>query len=335
MKITVVGLFMKDSFGSHIHSTLLSMGHDSTIFSVAPNTYVYKNSWDYLLKKVLRKVHSFINEIKLYRQIYFKRLYNRSIDKDLIIVTHDFLRPGEIECLKRNNSRLRIVLWFPDAISMIGKQFFLSSKYDMLFFKDRFIVDKISSFTNIPVYYLPECFNPTNQLSSRPDVQDIEISVIGNFHTWRVASLEVLSDLNIHFFGVNPPFWLKNSWMNKIPNSPPVYDLEKTKVILRSKINLNNLHIAEVEGANVRLFEINGSGGFQICSFSECISDLYAENDEIVLYRNRVELREKVEYYLKNPIERLRISSNAQKRTLEEHTYFHRLSELLLIAFKN
>ena len=330
MNILVVGLFMDDSFGSHIYETLIEMGHKTSRFSVSPNTYIYRNKFDYFTKKIIRKLHNLFSDFEFYRFIYFKNLYKMIKSIDLIIVTHDFLHPIEVEKIKKTNVTIKVVLWFPDAISMIGKQYFLVAKYDKLFFKDKFIVDKIKKYTNIEAHYLPECFNPNNIIDEFPKIQDIEVSIIGNFHTWRVASLEVLQNYNIQFFGVKPPLWLKNSWMNKIPNNYPVYNQFKSEIVLRSKININNLHLAEINGANARLFEICGSGGFQICSYSEVVNELYLEDNEIILYRDKNELIEKVNYYLCNPMERNRIALNAKKRSIQEHTYKHRLEELLI-----
>ena len=332
MNILVVGLFMDDSFGTHIYETLIEMGHKTKSFSVSPNTYIYKNKFDFFIKKIIRRIHNSLSDFEFYRLIYFKHLYKNIDTFDLIIVTHDFLHPIEIDKIKKINKTIKIILWFPDAISMIGKQYFLVAKYDKLFFKDKFIVDKINKFTSIEAFYLPECFNPNNIQNEYCSIQDIDISIIGNFHTWRVASLEILKSFNIHFFGVKPPLWLNNSCMSKIPNNYPVYNKIKSNIILRSKINLNNLHLAEINGANARLFEICGSGGFQICSYSDIISELYIENHEIVLYKNQHELQEKIKYYLDNPSERNRIASNAKRRSIQDHTYRHRLTTLLNIV---
>lgn len=331
MNILVVGLFMDDSFGTHIYETLIDMGHKTSRFSVSPNTYIYKNKFDYFIKKIIRRLHNLLSDFDFYRLIYFKNIYKNIEIIDLIIVTHDFLHPIEIARIKKINKTIKVILWFPDAISMIGKQYFLVAMYDKLFFKDKFIVAKINRFTNVEAHYLPECFNPNKIVEVFSGIQDIDISIIGNFHTWRVASLENLKDFNIQFFGVKPPLWLNNSWMNNIPNNYPVYNKFKSEIILRSKININNLHLAEINGANARLFEICGSGGFQICSYSEIISELYKEDHEIVLYKDKHELLEKVKYYLNNPIERNRIALNAKKRSIQNHTYRHRLENLLNI----
>ena len=333
MRIVVVGLFMKDSFGAHISETLSNMGHNVFNFAAAPNTYIYKNRIDYLVKKVFRKAHQLLVNIRIYRSLYFAQLFVHSRNADMLIVTHDFLKPDEINSLRNVNVDLKIALWFPDAVSMIGSQYFLVAGYDHLFFKDRYLVEKINNFTNLKAHYLPECFNPSNALLTSNLRQDIDISVIGNFHAWRVASLEKLCEENLEFHGVNAPAWLKNSWMNKIKTSAPVYNLQKSNVILRSKININNLHLAEVQSANARLFEINGSGGFQICSYSEIIKELYVEGEEIIMYKNSDELLAKVKHFLSSPAERGRIALNAQKRTISEHTYKHRLTELLKIVY--
>jgi spore maturation protein CgeB len=50
------------------------------------------------------------------------------------------------------------------------------------------------------------------------------------------------------------------------------------------------------------------------------------------MYKNKEELYDKVLFYLNNPDKRFEISRNAKIRSLNEHTYRHRLSNLLKIC---
>ena len=59
---------------------------------------------------------------------------------------------------------------------------------------------------------------------------------------------------------------------------------EKSKAIKYAKINLNTLFIGEVEGVNVRAFEICGMGGFQILQKKPGVNDLFTEGKEVITY---------------------------------------------------
>ena len=78
-----------------------------------------------------------------------------------------------------------------------------------------------------------------------------------------------------------------------------------------------------------RIYIMLGFGAFLLHPWSKGLAEQYTQREEIVYYHSRDELRMLVEYYLERPDERARISTNAVKRTLAEHTYRHRVSKLI------
>ena len=61
----------------------------------------------------------------------------------------------------------------------------------------------------------------------------------------------------------------------------------------------------------------------------KCPSDWFIDGHEIVLFKNKNDLLSKINYYLNNDQERLRICNNGFKRLVKEHTYEHRVKKLL------
>lgn len=109
---------------------------------------------------------------------------------------------------------------------------------------------------------------------------------------------------------------------------------EMVGIFNRSKVVLNVHSWLEKfdYGVNPRLFEANGCGAFQICDWKQEIPNLYEEDKEIILYRTVAELKEKLAYYLPREKERADIADNALKRSLECHTYEHRMKEMLEVC---
>ncbi len=109
---------------------------------------------------------------------------------------------------------------------------------------------------------------------------------------------------------------------------------EMVGIFNRSKVVLNvHSWLEKFEfGINPRLFEANGCGAFQICDWKQEIPKLYEEDKEIILYRTVAELKEKLAYYLPREKERTKIADNALKRSLECHTYEHRMKEMLEVC---
>jgi len=77
-----------------------------------------------------------------------------------------------------------------------------------------------------------------------------------------------------------------------------------------------------------RHFEIPACGGFVITSPADDLERYYVPDKEIVLYRNVPELVEKIRYYLAHDKEREAIAEAGYQRTLRDHTYEKRFSEI-------
>jgi len=77
-----------------------------------------------------------------------------------------------------------------------------------------------------------------------------------------------------------------------------------------------------------RIFEILGGGGFLLSEYADNLENYYQIDKEIVCYKNFNELVDKIKYYLKNDKERETIREMGFKRTLEEHTYEKRFSDI-------
>jgi len=91
-------------------------------------------------------------------------------------------------------------------------------------------------------------------------------------------------------------------------------------------IDINSLHMPTV--VNSRLFDVPLCGGFVITDYREGMYDLFHE-DEIVCYKSIDDLKEKVDYYLKHPDDRIKIINRARKRILNQHMYTHRVQYII------
>lgn len=97
----------------------------------------------------------------------------------------------------------------------------------------------------------------------------------------------------------------------------------------QSAINLNFVNGNAETGLNMRHFEITAAGGFLLCYEQPELGDLFEIGKECVTFRNETDLVEKIDYYLANPDERVKIAQAGQQRTLSEHLYSHRLQQLV------
>ena len=69
------------------------------------------------------------------------------------------------------------------------------------------------------------------------------------------------------------------------------------------------------------MFEATGVGACLLTDYKEENVDLFAPDEEIVVYRTYDELVEKARWLLDNPDKAREIAAAGQKRTLATHTY--------------
>jgi spore maturation protein CgeB len=166
-----------------------------------------------------------------------------------------------------------------------------------------------------------------------------DVSFIGSYHPHREWLIHWIrrSGIDVEIWG-----W---GWRNNFISFPDMID-----VINQSKINLNlsnetswdlrymlsspkafintfrsSKHFAPI---NVRIFEINGCGGFQILPYMEGLEKRYNIGDELVVFQRPEQLVERIHYYLEHEEEREDIASQGYERTLKDHTMGSRFHEL-------
>ena len=122
------------------------------------------------------------------------------------------------------------------------------------------------------------------------------------------------------------------SMIQNVDVNPSVsYEGDMNKVFYLSKININ-LTIRSIEtGLPLRIFDIMGSGGFLMTNYQEELEDYFKIDEDLVVYRSFDELEEKCRYYLTHEEERLRILINGYNKVCQNHTYAHRVEQILKI----
>ena len=96
-----------------------------------------------------------------------------------------------------------------------------------------------------------------------------------------------------------------------------------------STINLNATSLQMKTGLNQRVFDAPACGAFLLTDYRRQIERLFDPGREVVCYRGAGELADMVRYYLDHERERAALAQAARRRVLAEHTYQHRLTELI------
>lgn len=169
-------------------------------------------------------------------------------------------------------------------------------------------------------------------------------------HFWPHAYCDVCDEGEIEHRG--DVIWVGNnyplrdeSWLNEV-NPTRVNGILPSQLgrIYRGAVVCPNIHgkfqmgeistdpstLADVSGhaCNERLFQITGSGGFQIADNNPQIREFF-DKDELVTATDANDFQQKINYYLRNPEERIPFIERGCEKVKNMHTYQHRVKQLL------
>jgi hypothetical protein len=126
--------------------------------------------------------------------------------------------------------------------------------------------------------------------------------------------------------------WGYGAQGSRVPNHGEAWGLDMYRVLGTSRISLNrHIDVAKGYANNMRLFETTGVGALLFTEEAPNLADLFAPGQEVVTYANEDDLVEKIQHYLQHDDERAEIAAAGQRRTLSEHTYRRRMSELAVL----
>ena len=109
--------------------------------------------------------------------------------------------------------------------------------------------------------------------------------------------------------------------------------LDMYQKLYNARISLNHhINAARDYANNMRLYEATGVGSLLLTDFKSNLHLLFEPGKEVVTYRSLEECVELSQYYLEHDEERTAIARAGQARTLREHTFYHRMQELVEIV---
>ena len=142
----------------------------------------------------------------------------------------------------------------------------------------------------------------------------------------RLALLQLISKKHsIDLYTPDKQFSLANC-----TNHGPVdyYDMAPY-VFKTAKINLNITLRSIQSGIPLRAFDIMGAGGFLLSNYQEDFVDCFIPGEDFVFFESREDLMDKISYYLTHEEERIAIAQNGHQKIVSQHTYLHRVQEMI------
>ena len=315
------------------------------------NPYFYLNKGvEIALRRMVEKLIIFDENQSILKQVMAQKV-------DVILVLGPattqksfFWKEFEIIC----KMSIYIAIWTTDDPYYTDEMDCLKKYFDYIFTMDSSCVELYAA-RGSSVHYLPlgvslEHYYPiTRCLSDRK-----ELSFIGMAFQNRINFFDcIMTNLMSRAALIGGLYWNRSKYFETYPDKiknmtcdewmEPIVmneNYNKTKIVLNmhrsvedDEININQTMKLPALSPNVRTFEICAAGAFQLTDIREDLAKHYTPGIEIETYTSQEELLEKIDYYLAHEEEREAIALRGLKRTLKEHTYEHRMDQMLNIIF--
>lgn len=186
------------------------------------------------------------------------------------------------------NKFTKTILWFMDAPIPSNYNAELEEKIKNCHyvFCDKISVIELAKKLNNNVYHLVEGFDSLTHYPIEIN-QDLDVSFIGTLHSDRKQFINE----NIKVF--NNSFGIGHS-----------------EIVSRSKINLN---FCTLQTASDRIYKILASKGFLLTNDWISRNEIFEDKKDLVIFKDKQDLYEKIDYYLNHDKQRNEIRENGYK----------------------
>ncbi|MGC8719360.1 MAG: CgeB family protein [Thermodesulforhabdaceae bacterium] len=281
------------------------------------------------------------------------RALKEQITREIIEKLHDYtpdvlfgiaqapIFPQVLHFCKKH--RIYTVYWFVEDFLRFGYWKRIAGLYDLfLIIQKSPLVELIKKLGGRPLY-LPLAADPSvHRPISLSEEEKTEygslVSFVGAGYPNRIALFEKLELENFKIWGsdwVLPPE--SNLWKALQRNGKRIAVSEYVKIFNASLVNLN-LHssinpneMGTGDFVNPRTFEIASCRAFQIVDHRTLLGELFKEQEEIIVCRTIDQIKQAIRQALHEPEWTRELAEKAYRRTLKEHTYLHRMIELVRI----
>lgn len=231
---------------------------------------------------------------------------------------------------------VKIVLVWPDTLLNIKQDVINSANlYDMVACYSKTSMPSFELIGYKNVIWVPLAGDPIMFDSDIIINEDLfcDISFIGGYRPEREMALarivENFPDKKIKIFSVDWRKNAKNKDLLKYLDNRLFYGSDFSKVLRASKVNINIIDDTNLPAANMRFFEIPMCGGIQIVSRCMEMESIYKHGVSVLYHTTHEEMLINIQTIFDDEKFSAEIRKNALNLTLSEHTYAHRVKQIL------
>ena len=232
-------------------------------------------------------------------------------------------------------------LWFVEDYRVMTYWRDLARHYDHVFtIQTDACLEALGEVTDARLQYLPCGFDPRVHRPLALDAAEqrelgSDVSFVGAGYRNRRIAFRRFLDLDFKIWGSD---WAGAEDLRRVVqrNGARIDTEDSVRIFNASKINLNLHSSTYHEGVdprgdfvNPRTFELAGAGAFQLVDGRMLLPPLFHAGSELAVVDGVAAMRDAAAYYLALEEERLAMAGRARQRALAEHTYRHRLEDML------
>lgn len=348
MKILLVGEIYKGAFGELIHHNLVKLGVDTEIINTCD---LFKTSFvNRVLNKFLKTSHYFGFGVRNINKIVLEKASIGKFDF-VLFIKPILIYPKTIINIKKNvGGRVKIIGLTLDPLNIFNyhSDFFYKSMplFDLYIAGRREDGEIMYKFGAKKVYWFlfgtdTSCHYPVKVSAVDKEKSGADIIFLGTYAKGekRVEYMERLCQegYDVKIYG--------NSWNNLplnsclrrknkiIPGSTPCEEM--SKIISGSKIVLAFMRDVMEAKIGMRTFEIPLCMGFMLHQRTKEAEELLISDKEAVFFSDYMEMKEKIDFYLKHPELRDKIAEAGYKKILNCDSLNNNVTKKLVSILKN
>ena len=252
-----------------------------------------------------------------------------SADCEIVVNVDSSLVPSVVTRLR--SSGARVAFWFPDHVANLGRQLMLLAPYDVIFFKEPWLTDRLRATLGLPVYYLPEACNPRWHRPVTSAGTEPCLVIAGNMYPSRVRLLDrlIAKGIPLRLYGGGFPRWIGETASRAAHTGRYITREEKARIFRSAAGVLNTMQLGEINGVNARLFEAAGCGAAVLTEFRPTVPELFEVGKEVLTYHDFDDILEQATRLLSERGLSERLGDAAAQRAHRDHTYDLRVTAIL------
>ena len=315
---------------------LRSLGCSVALLSYFPHATLRQKATSRIVDEVLPRAHVTAPaeaRRRRFRDVVLATARHGAADA-VLVIKGEILDPDTVEELGR---RARLVHWAfddPYRYARVRESLPLYSSIAAFSRADtkRLLAD------GYPAFHLPDGYDSTSfgvTMAVGPPSWHKQVSFLGARYPRREELLAPVSDA--FELGIWGGDWKRDPWRSRYyqPRSPldracmGKAGPREADLVYRSCLVNLNIH-GPWDGLNMRVFEIPGAGGFQLCDERDELAEYLEPGRDVATYAHPEELLDMLARYVACPDERARIAQAGQARVRSEHTLLHRARRLMV-----